>query len=280
MIAWDILTNINDEIELYSERKIRIPTAVYIFCRTASICYALVATLYLVLDIPNCEEIEFIPPLATAASTNSISLLFLLRVHAVFHEKRKARIFFTIFWIISAATSGLFFKFGDVEQSSVDPRKCAIRKLHPIFSLAAMGFLLVFDTMVYLAISFRLFRIFQFERNVENLLGAGLQHRTSSFFTGRCLPAFSRSFLRDGQLYYTISFLLSIPFIMLSIGILPFIPTQYNTVINIPYITLLSVLACYVFRNTKSGRIREESLSILSSQILSHQTNRADGSQQ
>ncbi|THU89087.1 hypothetical protein K435DRAFT_803008 [Dendrothele bispora CBS 962.96] len=264
MVAWDILTNIDGEIELYFERKLRIPTVVYMFCRIASIFYALVATLFLgkvfrnirypllplkvniVLDIPNCEETEFIIPLiplAVAASTNSVSFLFLLRVHAVFHEKRKAQIFFTTFWVISAATSGLYFKFGDAEQSIVDPRKCAFRELHPATSLVAMGFFMVFDTMGY---------------NTELPLS----------LLGDVYPHFR------GAFYETDNYIIrGIPVIMLSI--LPSIPTQYNPIVNIPYTTLLSVLACYVFRSAKLGKIREESLSIPSLQILS-QKGRAD----
>ncbi|THU77603.1 hypothetical protein K435DRAFT_701988 [Dendrothele bispora CBS 962.96] len=278
MLAWDILTNIADEIELYFERKIGMPTVAYILCRIASIFHALSGTLYFVLDISNCKHMEFILPLTVAVSTNSISLLFLLRVRAVFHERRKAQIFFITFWLISAATSALFFKIGDIGQSIINPQKCAYRNLHPTFSLVAIGFFLVFDTIVYLAISFHLFRNFQFERNMENILGAGSHRQTSSFFTGKCLPAFSRSFLRDGQLYYTISFLLSVPVII--IYLLPSIATQYKVITNPLYTALLSILACYVFRNVKLGKIRGESpsLSISSLRFLS-QAGSTDGSQ-
>ncbi|THV02298.1 hypothetical protein K435DRAFT_775652, partial [Dendrothele bispora CBS 962.96] len=204
MLVWDILTNIDDEIELYFERELGIPTVAYMFCRISSVFYALVQTLYVVLDISNCAHLELILPLGVAASTNSISFLFLLRVRAIFHESRKAQILFITFWIISAACSALFFRFGDGEQSITNPQKCTLGKIHPIFNSVTNGLFLVFDTIVYLAISFRLFRIFQSESNLESiLLGMGLQNKASSFFTGRCLPAFSRSFLRDGQLFYT-----------------------------------------------------------------------------
>ncbi|THU80217.1 hypothetical protein K435DRAFT_785517 [Dendrothele bispora CBS 962.96] len=259
MLGWDILTNIDDEIELYFARELGLPTFAYLFCRISSVFYALVQTLYVVLDISNCAHLEFVLPLGVAASTNSISFLFLLRVRAIYHESRKAQIFFTTFWLISAACSALFFKFGDGEQSIINPQKCTFGKIHPIFSSVANGLFLVFDTIVYLAISFRLFRIFQFERNLESiLLGTGSRNRASSFFTGRCLPAFSRSFLRDGQLFYTMSFFLTVQIIVL------YIPPQYNLIPDPLYLVLLNILACYVFRNVKLGKIREESLSISS----------------
>ncbi|THU93587.1 hypothetical protein K435DRAFT_725263 [Dendrothele bispora CBS 962.96] len=262
MVVWDILTNIDDEIELYFERELGIPTVAYMFCRISSVFYALVQTLYVVLDISNCARLEIILALGVAASTNSISFLFLLRVRAIFHESREAQIFFATFWLISAACSALFFKFSDGEHSITNPQKCTFGKIHPIFSSVASGLFLVFDTMVYLAISFRLFRIFQFERNLENIvLGTGLHNKASSFFTGRCLPAFSRSFLRDGQLFYTMSFFLTVQIIVLDI---PPIPSQYNLIPDPLYHVLLNILACYVFRNVKLGKIREQSLSISS----------------
>ncbi|THV04326.1 hypothetical protein K435DRAFT_586756, partial [Dendrothele bispora CBS 962.96] len=242
-IVCDILTNIDDEIELYFKRKFGIPTIAYMLCRIASLFYALAQMLYFMIEISDCGQIKFIVPLLFVMSNGSTSFLFLLRVRAIFHENQKIQIFFIISWLIVIACPGLGF-FAEGDQSPIDPRMCSFKSIRPVFGITLISISLAFDTMVYLAISFRLFMIFHFERW---LAGPGLQ-RNTSFFTGKCLPSFSRSFLRDGQVYYVISLILGILVITFYIQLLY---NQYNRVLIPLYNALLSIIACYVFRNAK-----------------------------
>ncbi|THU78310.1 hypothetical protein K435DRAFT_700330, partial [Dendrothele bispora CBS 962.96] len=265
-IVWDILTNIDGEIELYFERKFGIPTIAYMICRVASLFYALAQTLYNMIEISDCGQIKFIVPLSFFISNGSTSFLFLLRVRAIFHENQKIRIFFIISWLITIACPGLGI-FAEGDQSPIDPRMCSFKDIRPVFGIIFISITLAFDTMVYLAISFRLFVISQFERRL-----AGPGQRNAPFFTGKCLPSFSRSFLRDGQVYYVISLILGILVITSYIQLLP---NQYSRPLISLYNALLSILACYVFRNVKLGRIREESLSISSLHFRS-QTGHTD----
>ncbi|THU92673.1 hypothetical protein K435DRAFT_587293, partial [Dendrothele bispora CBS 962.96] len=198
-IIWDILTNADDEIELYFNRKFGLPIVAYTFCRIASIFYALAHTLYVVLDISDCERVEFILPVSFVVCSCSVTFLLLLRVRAIFHDNRNFKMFFTICWLIATGCSGLDFLFIEGEQSILDSRMCNFKNTRPVFGIVSICVLFVFDTMVYLAISFRLFKIFRFERQLG---GPGLQRNASSLFTGKFLPAFSRSFLRDGQVFY------------------------------------------------------------------------------
>ncbi|KAK7435629.1 hypothetical protein VKT23_019584 [Stygiomarasmius scandens] len=47
VLVWDILTNLDDEIEIYSGHKFGVPTVVYLLSRIASLACAVNLTLYL-----------------------------------------------------------------------------------------------------------------------------------------------------------------------------------------------------------------------------------------
>ncbi|KAH9476051.1 hypothetical protein JR316_0011621 [Psilocybe cubensis] len=110
----------------------------------------------------------------------------------------------------------------------------------------------VYDTLVFLAISWRL------AKNAHVEVG-GIRGGIKMAILGRYLPLFSRSMLIDGQKYYlltTISALLTIVFASIKS-----VPVPLSTVFATPTLMLTNIMACRVYRNTRFGLFREDEIS-------------------
>jgi hypothetical protein len=118
----------------------------------------------------------------------------------------------------------------------------------------------VYDTLVFIAITWRL---------VRDGTHCGLNNNNNtrkkggsspwSFIFGKHLPAFSRSLLQDGQVYYLST--VGLAFMSVIFITIESIPAVYRSAIGIPNIMLINVMACRVFRNTKFGIFRETTTS-------------------
>ncbi|THV01102.1 hypothetical protein K435DRAFT_655926, partial [Dendrothele bispora CBS 962.96] len=212
---------------------------------------------YLVPSIQNCGPGHFFSSTVYVIQNDAIALLFLLRVRAIFHGDPRAQTLFVLLWFLVLGSSTLDFLFVHAAKSSVEPDRCTTGHLQPVYSLVSIGMQLMFDTIVYIAISYRLFRISMFGADDEPI-----SRKARFFFNGATLPKFSRSLFRDGQLYYlqVISLLTgSTVFLML---ILPSVQGQNKTFVMPPQTVLTNIIACWVFRNVKLGRIRESEISL------------------
>ncbi|THU82739.1 hypothetical protein K435DRAFT_808055 [Dendrothele bispora CBS 962.96] len=102
-------------------------------------------------------------------------------------------------------------------------------------------------------------KVFLFHKSDEPVF-----QRTCTLLNGATLPTLSRSLFRDGQLYYlkySISLLTgSTAFVML---VVPSLDIQYKVAYIPLHITFTNIIACWVFRNVKLGRIRESEISAL-----------------
>jgi len=132
-------------------------------------------------------------------SNNCHTLLFLFRVRALLHDARKVRAFFAVLWLAVLGCTTLEFQFIEPERSALDSKRCTFRRFNPAFAIIPVTMTLIFDTAVYLTISYRLFKIFQYEREGVR---SGVRRKARVFFGGNNLPAFSKSLLHDGQIYY------------------------------------------------------------------------------
>ncbi|THU86646.1 hypothetical protein K435DRAFT_683230, partial [Dendrothele bispora CBS 962.96] len=195
---WDILINLEDESQLILRHAVNVPILMYLSSRFFSFAFLITCTLYYFRNIKNCK------PGCTAAvafyiiSTNSTSLLFLLRVRAVFHGSPLVKKLFLLLWFAVAGTSSLDFLFVKAEHSTTDSKRCIFVHQEVIYSLVAISIALIFDTMVYIAISYRLFKWFTLDENNHR----SVRDRAKSLFIGKHLPVLGRSLLRDGQFYY------------------------------------------------------------------------------
>ena len=119
------------------------------------------------------------------------ALLFLLRIHGTFRGSRKAVWMFNVLWL-STWTSMIFpVSLEAIDNPSNLRKVCSSTTTAPI--LAGFITLLVFDTSVFAAVSYKVLSI--------NMVGTWKDwYRV--VWRGQTLGAVSKLLLRSGQIYY------------------------------------------------------------------------------
>ena len=143
--------------------------------------------------IGNCVRVErvanYLHPLALA----STALLFFFRVRAVFNRNKYVVAFFSFMWLAVLA-GGLTTIRGVVGVNIGLTNYCMMTNVKPYY-LASAGIIpLVNDTLVFLAITWRLMG----HAHADNSIGTGFR----VFAFGKYMPTLSKALLQDGQVYY------------------------------------------------------------------------------
>lgn len=123
---------------------------------------------------------------------SSTSLLFFLRVWAIYHGNYAVHIFFTLTWLAvfgSTLTVGIGIEAGNIGTTSY----CIYTHTTPYIALTFI-MPLVHDTLVFIAITWKLSR----NTYVDYNLSRGFR----MVVFGDYLPIFSKALLQDGQMYY------------------------------------------------------------------------------
>lgn len=152
-------------------------------------------TLKLLVALPlgNCERTWKIVSYLTAITIPSTSLLFFFRLRAVYRENRVVIAFFLLLWLCVLGASSMVI-FGTSAENIGSTNYCIDGSIKQYVSFGAAT-VIVHDTLIFFAISWRLMGIsFGEKRSFIDVL--------KNMILGRSLPAFSRAFLKDGQVYY------------------------------------------------------------------------------
>ncbi|KAJ6497369.1 hypothetical protein C8R45DRAFT_982680 [Mycena sanguinolenta] len=236
VLIWDIFHHLVDDYYLLFKHKFRLSAAAYLVSRTASLIYVLGFTLFATYPLRNCYAFEIAFDSFYPASTGATSLLFFIRVRAVYGGQRFVTYFFGFLWI-SVVVMSILVPIGT--DSTKFGSSCIVTKIHSW--VGAPGIVLtVHDTSVF-AISYRLLS----NSHVEYTAG----QRVGAFFRGANLHAFSKVLFRDGQLYYMLAGFMNVTVVCLVSS--PHVSPVYQGMIAIPNIALTSIMACRVYRNAK-----------------------------
>ncbi|KAF9045000.1 hypothetical protein BJ165DRAFT_1346363 [Panaeolus papilionaceus] len=244
VLIWDVLDNLRADRRLIRDYSIRFPTVVYFVSRIGALGFALSSVITVNLaDICKSSIAKVLLGFFYPISAPSTSLLFLIRLRAVYNYHRGVSIVFTFLWLMLFAAS-MLFPFGFV-LINIDPgRSCFVLDVHE-FIIAPVVISVVYDTLVLLAVSWKLMHM----ENTHTDRNIRTGFRMLIF--GDYLPAFSRAFLQDAQLYYAIT----VPVSMVT-AITFFIPNSslvVRVMFTLPNNVLLNIMACRVFRKTKLG---------------------------
>lgn len=201
---------VSSRVPLFSTKPSSIYGAVFRLQSSASVAlFSMVSSLSLMVveifdldvgslvgSIQDCQGILQIMGIGYALAIPATSLLFLLRIAAVFSGNRIVISFFTFAWlgVLACAISLPFSLIG----SHIGPtRNCIISNVKA-FSSAGMIASTIFDSFVFFAISWRLVRTPDIQNN------SGLQEKARTFCSGGTFPSssLSMSLLRSGQVYY------------------------------------------------------------------------------
>ncbi|KAF5356380.1 hypothetical protein D9758_009538 [Tetrapyrgos nigripes] len=280
MFLWDILMNLRGDYQIIVGPaphhasslggrnpnkmipRIGLPTVVYFISRLMTLGSQLSLTLLMVAPVP-CTPTTHIIGVTSHLAMASTALLFFFRVSALYHNHPYIRAIFFSFWIITVGlTSVANLLFINVETLSLPgmQTQCVPLKFQRIFALIPAFAMLLHDTLVFLAISFKLHRNAHLEESSSN--ACGLESRTRAFFfPGKKLPAFSRALLKDGQVYYLISSLCST--VLVALLLAPNVSDYYRFFLIPVQFAVVNSMACHVFRNVKLGRIQNRQIDEL-----------------
>lgn len=140
----------------------------------------------------HCSIAQTLVEVCFAIAVPSTSLLFFLRARAIFDKNTYLVLFFFLVWLSvlgSAATVPTA-----IIAINIGPTPFCINVGVRPYAGAAGITPLVNDTIIFLAISWRLFR--------NSYADISLRGNIKTFITGEYLPQFSRALLKDGQMYY------------------------------------------------------------------------------
>ncbi|KAJ7900893.1 hypothetical protein B0H13DRAFT_2336310 [Mycena leptocephala] len=240
--VWDVLCNLHNDYKLLSKHRVGFATVVYFLSRLGSLLYILSSTVFETYPLKACASLSTFIGVCYILAVPSTCLLFFLRARAIYHKNTILVLFFFILWLSVLGTAALVPIVATTANIGTTDY-CIDIAVKPYASAATIT-PLVHDTIIFLAISWRLFGNSHVNRR-----------NFRAFVTGEYLPQFSKAFLKDGQLYYLHVSLVAVTSNTLVTVML------YNTSVALAYRTMFTVcnimvtnaMACHVFRNTKFG---------------------------
>ncbi|KAF8171183.1 hypothetical protein K438DRAFT_1982173 [Mycena galopus ATCC 62051] len=268
VLVWDILNNLGNDYSLLFKHKMSPSTAAYVVSRIASLVYTLGFTLFTTYPLSACNTAFIAFNSFYSIAVSSSAFLFFWRVRAIYGASRVVTVIFGVLWLAVLATS-ITVPVGGRATSVGDPPQCVTLARHGAYAGSSGITITIHDTIVFFAISYRLIANFGHAQQTRG-------DQVRELFTGTNLPAFSKSLFTDGQMYYMVTVVSNIVTTVLVYVRLS--SSLYHGLLVIPNVTLTSMMACRVYRNTVLGRTRigGERLS-LPTLVSGHQSMQISG---
>ncbi|KAF8810307.1 hypothetical protein BYT27DRAFT_7092581 [Phlegmacium glaucopus] len=250
VFVWETLNNMRSDYKLLFERRIRFPTVMYFISRLLCLGLTISATIFQTTPLPGCNVLAKTLNILYALTIISSSLLFFLRTRAIFDKNTWVIAFFLGSWLVVVAACMAYAVRLDETKIRPDPGFCEVlgvvkpfERLVKPFSAVATIVPLINDTLVFLAIAWRLF--------CNSYAPCTLRNGVRIFIFGDYLPAFSKALLQDGQAYYLTTVTVSLVTVIMLFDYS--VPEILQVIVEIPNVTLMNIMACRVFRNTILG---------------------------
>ncbi|KAJ7167886.1 hypothetical protein C8R46DRAFT_1163219 [Mycena filopes] len=234
--VWTILSNAMEDYQLITKTKFTIGTATYFLSRIFTFGYIFGGTLFETYPLKRCSYALTVVGSMYACAVPVTSLLFFLRARAIFNRNPYFVGFLFCAWLSVLGTAISISVPSAVQGANLGPTDFCLTISAKNYVAGTGITTTIHDTLIFLAISYRLF---QNSGNVR------------AFITGQYLPQFSRAILQDGQLYYLITATSNILALIMFYN--TSIQETYSKMFTAPNLMIANVMACHVFRNTKLG---------------------------
>ncbi|KAJ7128707.1 hypothetical protein C8R44DRAFT_778543 [Mycena epipterygia] len=255
VFVWDVLNNLKADYLLLSRYRIGWPVLAYFISRIFCLIYVLGFTIFLTYPVGGCGTLDRVLDSLYPVAVPATSLLFFFRVRAIYGGERSVTVIFGLLWMVEFGAC-MVVPFGTGGVNIGPTAYCLVAILAPYAGAAGIT-PAIFDTAVFLAISYRLIG--------NTHVDYSRMEKFRAFLSGAYLPSFSRSLLVDGQVYYMIVVISNVATCALIWA--PGINTGYRAVLAIPNITITSVMACRVYRNTRLRLAQEPDIIVPSSNM-------------
>ncbi|KJA18070.1 hypothetical protein HYPSUDRAFT_145589 [Hypholoma sublateritium FD-334 SS-4] len=249
VLLWDFLDNISDDFSIVFRSPFKLSTAAFIGSRLGSLGYVIGADIFATAPTGNCVHFETIDDVFYPISLSCSALLFFFRLRAIYNRNRIVVFCFFILWC-GLLTCTIFIPAG-ILGGTIGPTKYCVDEDVPNSAYAAIIAPLVHDTLVFIAISWRLVLNARIEGDLK-------QNFQVAMF-GKYLPAFSKGLLLDGQRYYLITLISNMVTVIMVFD--TSVPIPLRSMCATPNLVLTNIMACRVYRRTKAGLFREVEVS-------------------
>ncbi|KJA18348.1 hypothetical protein HYPSUDRAFT_191052 [Hypholoma sublateritium FD-334 SS-4] len=243
----DILDNIVSDYHFFKSG-LNVPLLAYFTSRIAAVGYLLGSVIFTSVPIGHCTLLHKIVTSCSSVAFACTALLFFLRLRAIYNRNRVVVAIFFFFWLILLAAVIPFNTTG-AEVGSTKYCSFTSGGFTPSFTVNLTP--LLYDTLVFFAISWRLCRL-------SCAKPSGPRESLKLLIFGKYLPAFTKSLYLDGQVYYLTTLITGISIFL---SIIPAIPITLKLLLWSPYVVLVNIMACRVYRRTRMGTIRESEIS-------------------
>ncbi|KAK0192936.1 hypothetical protein F5146DRAFT_1120659 [Armillaria mellea] len=239
---WDIAINLENDYQLLFKHRITRPTVIYYMSRVFTLSYIVINLTVRVADIPNCEALEIASGTCNVLSQTFTSLLFFLRVTAIWRGNQYIFFFFIFLWF--GVIAGAITVPVGIRAAHIGGTQQCINVRVPEYDQLSIIFPLIFDSSTFIAITYRILLYTTFEETARGRLRA---------FLGQGVPIVSRNLLLGGQQYYLVAVCGNI--VCLILVLVPGLPSVYRAMCTIPILAVINAMACIVFRKIKFGLI-------------------------
>ncbi|TFK38695.1 hypothetical protein BDQ12DRAFT_97634 [Crucibulum laeve] len=252
MFIWDTVINLEDDYQLLFKHTIRPPTVVYYLSRASTLTSILASLVLQIGNIGDCQALLAFICVSIILTVSMTSMLFLLRVTAVYHDNKVAIRLFVFLWL-AVSSMPILTPVILLEVHAGTTQQCNIAVPSNGKAIECLAILLLInDTVIFLAISYRVLKF--------PLIDYSLKSWAKVFFDKGSLPIVSRLLLQSGQYYYLISACLYILFLVLDL--LPGFNAYHRIGIYSIPLLINNVMACIVFRQVKFGLITHDGSSL------------------
>ncbi|KZP14265.1 hypothetical protein FIBSPDRAFT_1048909 [Athelia psychrophila] len=247
--AYDWLLSISEEVVIVSQSSLTLSITIYFLSRASQFIYLLLAMVYTkpLANWVNCTAFDAGLVTSSSVASASTSFLFYLRVRGVYLQSRTITILFGALWVVTTSV-GICFTALEVRGAKRVLYSAHCTNATVEYNSIPITMAFVHDTMVFLAISYRL--------AADAVAAADWRSRVLSIVTGKGLFSLSRSLMKGGQLYY----LAATVFFFANLAIITSPSIHYSSLhydlVGI-YLGFTNIMACLVFRGVALGQIEK-----------------------
>ncbi|KAJ3483450.1 hypothetical protein NLI96_g6301 [Meripilus lineatus] len=265
-LLWDLLTTLPEEISLVRKR-LTLPKFVHYASRMCVLLYATIVTLYNTTPLGHCSTIHILMGVSFVLTLGTTSLLLYIRVCAILEHSTLSIIFFGFLWLSIVMTT-LVCPFTS-EVTYIGPTKYCRFTFDLAYGFPTWPIVIttVFDTLVLLAISWKLVRDIGIFFPVRGENDSSIWRSMKMLVTSEGLPLFSQSLLRGDKKYYLGT--IGVDLLVLLIAFTGFtkpINGSAEIIMSLIFVdtVLKNMLACRLFRQTllNSARNGQQDLTL------------------
>ncbi|KZP29518.1 hypothetical protein FIBSPDRAFT_946782 [Athelia psychrophila] len=241
VLAWDWAMSMPDEYKIISiGRRLSSAKIMYFCSRVLTITTGLCACAICVLPASNCHALGQISAALVVLALSVNNLLFFSRVRAVYGNSLRVTYFFGFCYTVVFVTCMLVPS--TYNAIHIGPTEyCIDGEVKPWIAFLAISCNAVNDTLVFLAISYRIAS--------ASIAGDDRRSRLQRFFRGDGAPRVVKELLQNGQLSYLATIVTSITHIILGLT------TGYGALFTMPVVAIQHIMTCRVHRAVILGLI-------------------------